>query len=175
MSANPHNANLGLRDDDHRNDDLNAPDDNLSGNELAGFRSDGRRRGRCLQLLRPSTTLRDTKLCRLCLRFPACTSSYASGAPSKRVANRWTPTFGSSSNSSWTKCCNWSRSGPSPLRAPMASPLPWPRGMQLFAGPQPEPSFPNPERGSIRNQDFPEPACAPAESCAAMIRRTIRG
>ena len=36
-------------------------------------------------------------------------------------------------------------------------------------------SFLNPERGSTRNQDFPEPACAPAESCAAMIPKTIRG
>ena len=91
MSANPHNPSLGLPDEGSPGNRL--PDDRLTdGGSIA------RKRG-ALFYSPPGPparyfnslyrTRRDTKLYRLCWRFPACMSRYASAAPSSGAANRW--------------------------------------------------------------------------------------
>ena len=151
MSANPQNASLGLPDDGSPGNRL--PDDRLTDGgsitENAVLSSSAGSRSaassvthapghEALQALLAFSSLHEQLRQRRALR--------------KKRRTTGLPMSGSWSNSSWTKCCNWWRSAPSPLPEPTASPLPWPKAMQLFAGPRQELSRPNPEpaRSEIR-------------------------
>ena len=175
MSANPHNPSLGLPDDrSHRAPSYPpAMSANLAAIRLPGKWPESFYTARKSRLALPTTCL-DTKLFKLCSRSPACTSSYACDAPCEKS--------GDALDADVWQLEQFVLDEVLQLVAERARTLTGADGIAIAMAEDDAivcraaagTSFPNQALGSIRNQDFPEPACVPAESCAATIRRTIR-